>query len=155
MMLRKAALVLVLAAATASAQEIYNWRDREGRTNYSDNPPADSTPARTLSGRSYEPPPMPELPQTDKAKPSSADQDLEFRKRQAEAGEKAAKQQRLAAEAEEKRRNCEQARNQLSALESGQRMARYNDRGEREYLDDAQRAEEIAHTRKAVDSWCK
>jgi hypothetical protein len=154
-MLRKAALLLALAAATAGAQEIYNWRDREGRTNYADNPPPGDTPARTLSGRSYQAPAVPEPAQTDKAKPGTADQDLEFRKRQAESAEKAAKQQKLAAEAEDRRRNCEQARNQLSALESGQRMARYNDRGEREYLDDAQRAEEIAHTRKAVDSWCK
>jgi len=154
-MLRKAALVLVLVAATAGAQEIYNWRDREGRTNYSDSPPQGDTPARTLSGRSYQAPAMPVLPQGDKAKPGSAEEDLEFRKRRAETAEKDVKQQRAAAEAEEKRRNCEQARNQLSALESGQRMARYNDQGEREYLDDAQRAEEIAHTRKAVDSWCK
>lgn len=149
-------LMIVLSAGTAGAGEIYTWKDREGRVNYADNPPTGNTPARTLSGRDTEPPTAPVAqPTADKPAPkSAAEQDLDFRKRQAEAAEQKAKADKEAAAGEEKQKNCERARNQLKALESGQRVARFNANGEREFLDDTQRAEEIANAKKAADSWC-
>lgn len=152
-----AAVLLALAAAAATAGDIYTWKDKDGRVTYSDNPPPGNIPARTLGGRNAEAAPgPPENVQGDKARaPTAADQELEFRKRRAEASEQQVKADKAAAEAEDKRKNCERARNQLTALESGQRVARYNDKGEREFLDDAQRAQEIESARKAVDSWCK
>ena len=150
-------LLLALGAASAAAGEIYTWKDSEGRVNYSDTPPPGNTPARTLSGRITETPPAPlaDKAQTEKRTPTAAEQELDFRKRRAEASEHQAKAEKAAAEADERRKNCEQARNQVAALESGQRVARYNEKGEREFLDDAQRAEEIDRARKAADSWCK
>lgn len=153
-MRRLAALIAILLAGTAGATDIYIWKDREGRTNYADNPPHGDTPIRTIGSRGGVQPPA-EAAKPDKAAPTAADQELEFRKRRGEAADKQAAADKSAAEAAEKRRNCERARNQLAALESGQRVARYNASGEREFLDDAQRTEEIAATRKAVDSWCK
>lgn len=157
-----AALLLVLAASASAAEgEIYTWKDRDGRTHYADNPPPGNTPARTLSGRSADRPspapaagdgPAAAIPRT---APSAAEQELEFRKRRAEAAESQAKADKAKAEAEEKRRNCERARTQLAALESGQRVARFNDKGEREFLDDTQRAQEIEAARKSADSWCR
>ena len=50
----------------------------------------------------------------------------------------------------------EQARNQLGALQSGQRVSRFNAAGEREFLDDAARSTEIAPptiSRKKMMSW--
>ena len=58
-------------------------------------------------------------------------------------------------DAEEGKRNCEDARNQLNALESGQRMSRVDASGERIPLDDEMRAQEIEKARKSVQSWCK
>lgn len=43
----------------------------------------------------------------------------------------------------------------ISALESGQRIARMNDKGEREVLDDAGRADEQRRAREAVAANCK
>ena len=40
-------------------------------------------------------------------------------------------------------------------MESGQRMARMNDKGEREILDDKQRAEESRRAREVIASDCK
>lgn len=155
-MRRTAGLFLFLLAATAGAAEIYTWKDREGRVNYADNPPTGSTKARTLSGRDTEPTPVPAAQPAagESAQKSVADQDLEFRKRQAEAAEQKAKADKEAAAAEEKQKNCERARNQLKALESGQRVAQFNAKGEREFLDDAQRAAAIANAKKVADSWC-
>lgn len=151
-----AVLLLVLLAGTAGAAEIYTWKDRDGRVNYADNPPSGSTQARTLSGRDTEPvTALATQPAAAESAPKSvADQDLEFRKRQAEAAEQKAKAAKEAAAAEEKQKNCERARIQLKALESGQRVAQFNAKGEREFLDDAQRAQAIASAKKAADSWC-
>jgi hypothetical protein len=50
--------------------------------------------------------------------------------------------------------NCERARENLRALESGQRISRTNAQGEREYIDDAARARETESARQAVTDWC-
>ena len=39
--------------------------------------------------------------------------------------------------------NCRRARTHMATLDSGMRMSRTNDKGEREVLDDKQRADEI------------
>jgi len=153
-----AALLLAALAAAASAGEIYHWKDKEGRANYADTPPPGNTPTRTLSGRvtEFPVPPQPENAQGAKSgATSAAEEAVELRKRQAQAADKQAQAEKAAADAVERRTNCERARNQLAALESGQRVARFNDKGEREYLDDAQRAQETDFARKAADSWCK
>ncbi|MCY7317043.1 MAG: DUF4124 domain-containing protein, partial [Rubrivivax sp.] len=51
--------------------------------------------------------------------------------------------------------NCRGARSQLSALESGQRIARTNDKGEREVLDDKGRADEMRRAREVISSECR
>lgn len=153
-----AALLLATLAAAASAGEIYHWKDKEGRANYADTPPPGNTPTRTLSGRTTEYPAPQQPESTQGAKPgatSAAEETLELRKRQAQTADKQAQAEKAAADAAERRTNCERARNQLAALESGQRIARFNDKGEREFLDDAQRAQETDIARKAADSWCK
>ncbi|MEW6690029.1 MAG: DUF4124 domain-containing protein, partial [Pseudomonadota bacterium] len=53
-----------------------------------------------------------------------------------------------------KQENCERSRESLRVLESGQRIARTDARGERYYLDDAQIAQEMAKARDAVKQWC-
>jgi hypothetical protein len=149
--------LLAVAAMSAGAGEIYTWKDKDGRVNYGDNPPAGSSRTRTLSGKDAETVTQPAMPAAvDKAGPrTAAEQDLEFRKRQAETADQKAKADKDATAAEEKKNNCERARGQLAALESGQRITRTSSKGEREYIDDKQRADEIANAKKSVESWCK
>ena len=51
--------------------------------------------------------------------------------------------------------NCRSARSHLAALDTGQRIARYNDKGEREILDDKQRASETRRARDVIASDCR
>lgn len=51
--------------------------------------------------------------------------------------------------------DCARARNQLTALEGGQRFARINERGEREVLDEKARAAEVARMREMIGTNCK
>jgi Domain of unknown function (DUF4124) len=165
---------LLFGAAQAQAQ--WKWRDASGRIQISDLAPPPSVPDKDILQRpgtprnAAQPAAAPANPALAGAtatagaasgaapalKPKSPlDQELE-RKRKAEEQEKAGK-----ARAEEERRaaqradNCNRARTSVATLESGQRITRVNDKGEREFLDDRQRAAEVQRARDIVASDCR
>lgn len=144
-----AALLLALMAAAALGAEVYTWRDASGKVHYSDTPPAGIDAKKMRGGASSESTPPEAAPRR-----GLADQELEFRKRRADAESAQARAQKEKAEAEEKKRNCEQSRTQLQALESGQRISQLDAQGERMFMDDGMRAQQIERARKAVQSWC-
>jgi hypothetical protein len=87
--------------------------------------------------------------------PAPADKELEARRRaaaQAEAAKAKAEEEKVAAQRAE---NCRRARQHLATIESGQRLARINERGEREVLDDRIRAEETRRAREVIASECR
>lgn len=141
-------LVLVLLSSTVSAQ-VYTWRDAAGNVHYSDTPP-NNLDAKKIHAGPQSSPPTSAAPER-----SLAEKDMEFRKRKTESGEKQAKAEEERKKGEESKRNCADARNQLNALQSGQRMSRVNADGERIPLDDTMRTQEIEKARQAVKSWCK
>jgi uncharacterized protein YhdP len=118
--------------------------------------------------RSRRRPPLPRAPATTGAlataaaaaasnplAPRTADPELEARRKRAEAEHAAklkAEEDRIAAARAD---NCTRARSQLATLESGIRLVRANQKGEREYVDDKQRAEETQRARDAIKSDCK
>lgn len=140
-------VIAVLAAGTVSAQ-IYTWRDASGKVHYSDTPPP-GTEAKQMRGG------VPTGADGGAQRRSQNEQEQEFRKRSSEAAEKKAKSEKELAEKEARKQDCESARAQLQALESGQRVTRFNEKGETVFLDDAERAQEIERTRKIVAQQCK
>ena len=87
---------------------------------------------------------------------SLSERDAEFRKRNLERQEAAAKAEKESAEAKDAERNCEEARSQLKGLQEGLRIARTDpNTGERSFVEDKDRPAEIANAQKTVDSWCK
>jgi hypothetical protein len=147
----RAIILFILASVwmTASAQ-VYTWRDASGKIHYSDTPPPGVDAKKMRAGTQAGTPAAAGAPAR-----SVAEQDMDFRKRRAEAEKTQAKSEQEKKDLEESKRNCEQARNQLNALESGQRMSRINEAGEQVPLDDEMRAQEIERARKSVHSWCK
>ena len=146
----RAFILLVLACVWGvAAAQVYTWRDASGKVHYSDTPPPGVDAKRMRAGT--------QTGTTGSAAPvrSTAEQDMEFRKRKAESDKSQAKAEQERKDAEEGKRNCEDARNQLNALESGQRMSRVDASGERIPLDDEMRAQDIEKARKSVQSWCK
>jgi len=157
-------LVLALIVAVPAAAQVYQWRDAEGRLHYSDVPPPQGEAITVRPARKATAPAEPAgTPAAEGAKPAAeaakpktlADKELEFRQRRAAAAEAQAKAEQERALAAERQRACEQARNQLAALKTGQRMVRYTSTGEREFIDGAGRAAEIEQTQKYADSVCK
>ena len=162
-MIRSAAALLALVTALPAAAQIYSWKDKDGRTVYSDVPPSTGEVKVLRPGRVV-PPAAPAnvdaapgtSTATDATKPkSTAERDLEFRQRRAAEAESQAKADKEAAAAAERERFCAQVRNQLNALKSGVRIARPNAAGEREFLDDAARAEETSRLQQQIDQNCQ
>jgi hypothetical protein len=91
------------------------------------------------------------------SKPKSvAEQEADFRKRRSDQVDAQGKEQKEAAEKAQRNRACEDAKNYLAGLESGARIARTDPKtGERVFLEDAARAQEINTARQSVQSNCK
>lgn len=159
------AFAVALLALPVEAQ--WKWRDQKGQIQYSDLPPPAGVAEQDILGRpssaqrrAAAPPPAsatsaPALSASNVLAPKVADAELEARLKKAEqeqAAKQKAEQTRLAAARAE---NCERARSQMRALDSGIRLARVNQKGEREILDDKQREAEVKRTQTAIGTDCK
>jgi ABC-type Fe3+-hydroxamate transport system substrate-binding protein len=145
------ALLASLQVSLASAQ-VYQWKDSTGRTVISDSPPPTTKSSRTVSA----------APATDSAAvavgsapKTAAEKDLDFKKRQQEAKQKADKEAKEQQAAADRRENCERAKHYLASLESGERIAVRDDSGERRMMEDAQRQQEAERARRILAESCK
>jgi hypothetical protein len=139
------ALLLLTTVGLSIAQaQTYQWKDSNGRTIISDAPPPGNVrQSKTVSGG----------PVSEQGK-SVAEREMEFKKRQQEAKEKADKDSKSNAAKADQQENCQRARQQLAALESGQRIANTDANGERRFMEDDERQKEIQRTRKIISEKC-
>lgn len=163
----KLAIGLLCAALVAAlpAHAQWKWKDSSGQVHISDRPPPADVPDASILQRPAVPTARRVAPAAPAASPAASaaadagkprvDAELESRMKKAEQEQKAkakADEERVAASRAE---NCQRARQQLAALESGMRVVRMNDKGEREFLDDAQRAAEVQRARQLIASECR
>lgn len=145
------AAALLACCGTAHAQ--WAWKDANGRPVYSDQPPPSSVPtARIFKAPRGQ---MPEAPSDPKPSPTLAERNAAYEQRRAAAAEASTKQADEAKASAARSTNCENARSNQRALDSGSRIARFNDKGEREFLTDAQRAEESKRNTAMVAELCR
>jgi Domain of unknown function (DUF4124) len=167
------AVAAFVAVASCPAAAQWAWKDDNGRTVYSDRPP----PATVNTDRIVRQPPNKQTvlptpaPADPAAKPapdakattsatapaapkSIAEQEMEFRKRQQERADAEKKAQDEQTKLAAKAADCERAKGYLRAVEGGERITRTDAAGNREFLDDAQRAAEAERTRKLVQATC-
>ncbi len=146
--LKSAALALLLVLPPAVLAQVHVWKDAEGQTHYADVPPpgVESTevninaPAGSAAGAA--------------AGKSLAEQEEEFRQRRTQRQEDAQKDADKSARNARTAAQCESARGQLAAIESGRRMVRYNSKGEPEYLSDEARKSHADELRKLIKERC-
>jgi hypothetical protein len=155
--MRTLRLALLAAAcvlpALAAAQ--WQWIDKDGRKVFSDQAPPPDVPAKNIlrqPGSRAAPAaaaePVAAAASAAKAaasapKLSGRDKELEERRKQAEAAEaekRKAEEEKLA---QARAENCKRARQGKAAFDSGQRIAMTDEKGERYFLDDKQRAAEL------------
>ncbi len=157
-----AGVFAVTLCGTAQAQ--WKWRDKGGVMHMSDIPPPSDIPEKDILNRPASA--KARAAATPASAPASAsvpaapakqatDPELEARIKRMEA-EKAAQQKREDEKvAAGKAENCARARESLRTLESGIRIARTNEKGEREFYDDKQRADETQRVRSVIASDCR
>lgn len=146
----------------------WQWRDASGRMVYSDLPPPPSVPASqilraptpaTTAEQSTTAPaqaagqPAPAAPAT--AAPRSwAEKEQDFRKRAAEREEAERKQREEREQTARAARACQDARSALRTLESGMRVSTIDAHGERQVVDEAERARRIDAARQEIARSC-
>jgi hypothetical protein len=176
---------LALAMSFAASAEIYKWKDKSGKTQYSDSPPLSNTPYTTLSGKKSAQPAAPAQAPAEQAAhapggkagrapanmPAAApggpqaptDPNASKEKVPQELKDKAAqdaanKQQdeaKKAADAQAKEQACKSARARLAQFEQGGRIYKVNEKGEREYYGDKEIAAEIQSAKEDVAANCQ
>ncbi len=164
-----AALSSTLLALPAEAQ--WKWKDKSGHVQYSDLPPPPGTPEQDILGKPGSQKGRVSVFQTDSAGsgvpaaaasaasaallPRTVEPELEAKRKKAEAEVAARAKAEDAKIAAARADNCTRAKAQMATLDSGIRLARANAKGEREFLDDKQRADEAKRVRDIIAVDCK
>jgi len=87
---------------------------------------------------------------------SLAERDADSRKRQMEQQEASKKAETKSQQDSDQQQNCKAAQDYLRSLESGNRIGKIDPKtGERVFLEDSERAAEMARAQRGVDSSCK
>jgi hypothetical protein len=171
-----AAGLLALAATGAHAQGLWKWRDASGQMHVSDTAPPAGTPAKNIIsspagaspaaapvltplGSGPAPGAAPAAAADPAAAASTAAESALDKKKKAADKDKADKDKADNAAVEAKnaairKDNCARAQSALPGLQNGARIAKINDKGEREVLDDAGRAAELKRTQDVIASNC-
>lgn len=163
--MRSARIALLALACclplAASAQWL--WLDKDGRKVFSDKaPPPEVAPDRILKqpgGRfATQAAPAPAAPAASAAlalpKPSGTDNTLAERRKQLQAAEAEKKKAEEAKVAALRAENCSRAKSSKATYESGVRLAQVNAKGEREILNDDQRATEVKRLNEIIARDC-
>lgn len=158
--MRSARIALLALACclplAASAQWL--WLDKDGRKVFSDKaPPPEVAPDRILKqpGGRFATQAAPAasaalaLP-----KPSGTDNTLAERRKQLQAAEAEKKKAEEAKVAALRAENCSRAKSSKATYESGVRLAQVNAKGEREILNDDQRATEVKRLNEIIARDC-
>lgn len=162
------ALVSLFLVTSAHAQ--WKWRDAKGAVQYSDMPPPPGTPEKDILQRPYVAKPAivvspagaaasaasaPAATKPAASAPTKAEQDAAARQKKeqdAEAAKQKEEERRVAAQ---RRENCSRAQANLRDLQSGTRLTRTNEKGERVFMEEAQVAAEVARARDLITTECR
>lgn len=165
--LRQALLALLCLAVAGAAQAQWKWRDAKGNVQYSDMPPPPGTPEKDVLQRPSNarpsivvgPPGAPASaasePRPAASAPTKAEQEAAARQKKEQDGEAARKKEEERRIAAQRRENCARAQANLRDLQSGARLTRTNDKGERIFMDEAQIAAEVNRARDVITSECR
>lgn len=160
-------LVIMTALPSISQADIYKWKDKDGNTRYSDTPPPSNIKLENIGTKKAVSPtgkePLSAVAQPAPAAPAKEivletpprneeDVAAEQRRRNAEAEKK--NKQEKEAESKLKAENCKAAKANLASYAQGGRVYKMNEKGEREYLDDAGLKQGADKARGEVAQYC-
>lgn len=151
-------LIFLIMASTSTSAALSKWVDANGQVHYSDMPPPAAAGAKKLrsSSGSDDSASQDDAARNTPAAPKTiAEREAELKKAQQEkkaAADKAAKEQ---ADAETVKASCAAAQQNLRALQEGVRIMEIDANGERSYIDDERRQQNIAKAQQDISRYCK
>ena len=139
--------IACLATPIASA-ELYKYVDKDGKTVYTDQPPVniDTKQLNIPSGASAGSPP---------AAKSALERDKDLQKGRDEVRERAKKSDLATKQAQAQEQACAAARAALRVYTDGGRVTKYDDKGERVFLDDQEIEAARERSKREMDEACK
>ena len=168
---------LIALPALASA-EVYKWKDKQGATRYSDTPPPSNVKLESIDGKrvfkaktSNQAPLSPvgstnasaakddmkvKVTNPNGASPnaeSTEETAAKLRQKNAEIEKNNKKDKEAQAKLNEE--NCKAAKSNLASYSQGGRIYKMNEKGEREYMDDAGLKAGAEKAQKEVTEYCK
>lgn len=164
------ALALACGALPLAATAQWQWVEKDGRKVFSDKAPPPDIPAKNIvrqpgmraplagpdavsATASATPAPAPSAANVPKL--AGKESELENRRKQALAAESDKKKAQENEDKTAQADSCRRSRESKAAFESGVRVARTNDRGEREILDDSARAVELQRVQAVITRDCR
>jgi hypothetical protein len=142
-------LALTLAAAPLAVAQLYKYVDKDGKTVYTDQPPAN---AETKQLTVPTAPPAAAAPAPAK---TALEKDKELEKGRKESREAAKKADDTAQRARESEEKCSTATGNYKQWEAGGRFTKRTESGERVYMDEAEQAAEKEKARSIMEQACK
>jgi len=140
--------LLILVLASPASAQVFRWVDEKGVTHYGPRPPQ-GRKAQEVGNRLASPvAPAP----NSQAPPDWKSQEQDFQERRFRAEQAQAKQQ---AQDEKLRRACNEARDDLAQARNARRIYRLNEKGERVYQSDEERAASIARREQEIAARCR
>lgn len=141
---------LLLTAALPASAELYQWKDAQGRTHFSDRKPDGPGAVTTL-------PQAKPAPTAKTDSPSQAERQERLRAlsqaREAERLEQEAEAQRREETERKKQEACREVREHLASLE-GRRVYELDEKGQRVFVDDATRDIRVAAMERQYREHC-
>jgi hypothetical protein len=142
----RVALIIFCGAlmSAPAVADIYKWVDKDGKIHYSDQPPQGVADVKRIKQRAIAataPAPTSDKPRGEgqggaKAK-TLAEKELEFRRRRVEGEEAQKKEQQAQAAERDKKAHCATLKANKNMYEQGGRIVTYDDKGEKQFLDEA------------------
>lgn len=146
-MKRLTLIILACALAPVAGAQLYKYVDKDGKTVYSDQPPL-NIESKQLNAPSS-------ATTTGSAPKSYLERDKELEKTRAANREKAKKSDESERKAAEDQTRCAEARTIFQTYSDGGRIYKYNDKGERAFMDEQEMDVAREKARRDMEEACK
>lgn len=150
-------LILLLLTSTNTFAALNKWVDANGKVHYSDGPPPVNVKAEKIHSDLAPVQPASSTPSATKTDAEGKVTENKPPVENKEAAKKAAadKAAQEQAKKEENKARCAAAQQNLRTFQDGIRIVEIDAKGERVYLDDAQRQQRIAKAQQDISTYCK
>lgn len=149
--MKKSLLLIALLLSGNVFASTVKWVDEHGKTHYSDQAPKHINKVETVTFKDTGGTPVMDNPY---GKKSTQEMEADFQRGKAAREKVTQKEQQDQENAKSKQANCTVARNNLKLIEQSQRMYKLDAAGERVYMDDSQRQQQLEAAQKAINENC-